>query len=46
MRMTVKGGVGRYTMMFLGIGAAGVAIGWLSPEMTAMTGTFRRRAGS
>ncbi|MBW8483303.1 hypothetical protein [Actinomadura parmotrematis] len=39
MRMTihperlVRSGTGRYTMLLVGLGAAGVALGWLGPEV-------------
>lgn len=27
----IKSGAGRYTMLLVGLGAAGVAIGWIGP---------------
>jgi hypothetical protein len=39
-----KSGPARYTVMLVGLGAAGVAIGWLSPRFTdAPSGLPRRR---
>ncbi|XVQ07828.1 hypothetical protein ACQP1W_35345 [Spirillospora sp. CA-255316] len=39
-----KSGPARYTVMLVGLGAAGVAIGWLSPRLTtAPSGLLRRR---
>ncbi|MFC5187487.1 hypothetical protein [Actinomadura harenae] len=29
----VRTGTGRYTVLLVGLGAAGVAIGWLGPEL-------------
>ena len=37
-------GPGRYTVLLVGLGAAGVAIGWLGPRLTAVpSGLLRRR---
>ncbi|MFC5749714.1 hypothetical protein [Actinomadura rugatobispora] len=39
-----KNGPARYTVMLVGLGAAGVAIGWLGPRLTAApSGLLRRR---
>ncbi|MCW2885552.1 MAG: hypothetical protein QOE54_1662 [Streptosporangiaceae bacterium] len=35
MQLSVKRGFGRYTALFVGLGAAGLAIGWLGPDVTA-----------
>jgi hypothetical protein len=36
----VKSGTGRYTVLLVGLGAAGVALGWRGPEVAAVV---RRR---
>jgi hypothetical protein len=35
-QLSVKRTFGRYTALFVGLGAAGLAIGWLSPDITAV----------
>lgn len=32
-RLTIKHGLGRYTVLIVGIGVAGVAIGWFRPDL-------------
>lgn len=32
----VKSGTGRYTVLLVGLGAAGVALGWRGPEVAAV----------
>jgi hypothetical protein len=34
-QLSVKRTFGRYTALFVGLGAAGLAIGWLGPDITA-----------
>jgi hypothetical protein len=36
-RLTMKRGLGRYSVLVVGLGAAGVAIGWLGPGVTGLT---------
>ncbi|SEG65524.1 hypothetical protein SAMN04489712_108112 [Thermomonospora echinospora] len=38
-----KGGAGRYAILLVGLGAAGVAIGWAGPEAAAGAGSLIRR---
>jgi hypothetical protein len=33
----MKRGLGRYSVLVVGLGAAGVAIGWLGPGVTGLT---------
>jgi hypothetical protein len=40
-RLTIKPGLGRYTVLLLGIGVAGVAIGWFNPGLTQDINTIR-----
>ncbi|MFC6936291.1 hypothetical protein ACFQHO_42475 [Actinomadura yumaensis] len=39
----VRSGPGRYTVLLVGLGAAGVAIGWLGPEVPSPSEIIRRR---
>ncbi|MDL4777112.1 MULTISPECIES: hypothetical protein [Thermomonosporaceae] len=39
----VKSGPGRYTVLLVGLGAAGVAIGWLGSDADAQRALIRRR---
>jgi hypothetical protein len=34
-QLSIKRGFGRYTALFVGLGAAGLAIGWIGPDITA-----------
>ncbi|MQY08579.1 hypothetical protein [Actinomadura macrotermitis] len=39
----VKPGPGRYTVLLVGLGAAGVALGWLGPEVAHSSAAVIRR---
>ncbi|MFI0353705.1 hypothetical protein [Actinomadura sp. 9N407] len=40
----VRSGPARYTVLLVGLGAAGIAIGWLGPQVAASSsGLIRRR---
>ncbi|MFC0040964.1 hypothetical protein [Actinomadura rayongensis] len=39
----IRTGPGRYTVLLVGLGAAGVAIGWLGPDMADRAAVIRRR---
>ncbi|WP_433338322.1 hypothetical protein [Spirillospora sp. CA-294931] len=39
----VRSGTGRFTVMVVGLGAAGVAIGWLGPDVAASSSELIRR---
>jgi hypothetical protein len=34
-QLSIKRGFGRYTALLVGLGAAGLAIGWIGPDITA-----------
>jgi hypothetical protein len=34
-QLSIKRGFGRYTALFVGLGAVGLAIGWIGPNITA-----------
>ncbi|MEW2358675.1 hypothetical protein [Spirillospora sp. NPDC029432] len=42
-RGIVSGGPARYTVLLVGLGAAGVAIGWLGPQVAASSAAVIRR---
>lgn len=44
-RLTMKRGLGRYTVLIVGIGVAGVAIGWFSPGLAQDMHTIRPPGG-
>jgi hypothetical protein len=35
-QLSIKRGFGRYTALVVGLGAAGLAIGWIGPNITAV----------
>jgi hypothetical protein len=35
-QLSIKRGFSRYTVLFVGLGAAGLAIGWMGPDLTAL----------
>ncbi|WP_019633782.1 hypothetical protein [Actinomadura atramentaria] len=39
----IRTGPGRYTVLLVGLGAAGVAIGWLGPDVADRASVIRRR---
>ncbi|MGH3387328.1 MAG: hypothetical protein ACRDOO_00440 [Actinomadura sp.] len=41
----MKRGLGRYTVLIVGIGVAGVAIGWFSPGLAQDMHTIRPTGG-
>jgi hypothetical protein len=43
-RLTMKRGLGRYSVLVVGLGAAGVAIGWLGPGVTGLVPVAGRPA--
>lgn len=39
----LRSGAGRYALLFLGLGAAGVVIGWVAPSAPGVGRLIRRR---
>ncbi|MBA9006130.1 MULTISPECIES: hypothetical protein [Thermomonospora] len=39
----LRSGVGRYAVLFVGLGAAGVVIGWAGPDAPGVGRLIRRR---